>query len=291
VTVAITGASGQLGTSTVKFLLERMNPADVVAISRDPSKLDAFARKGAQVRAGDFAKPESLAEAFKGVEKLLIIPTSDLQPGVRGPQHLAAIKAAAAAGVSHAVYISMAGVHPHSPDIIESHFTTEQALIASGMKWTLIRMNLFAENFLHSAAQVIASGVYATTSGAPVAYVARDDIARLAAAVLATPGHDYMTYHPTGPLAVTATDIADSLSPMVGKPIKAVEITDEQFRQGAAAAGLPGVYIDALVALGEATRKGVFDLVSGDIGRVTGRDAESMFEFLARNKALLAKAA
>ena len=285
-TIAITGASGQLGTSTVKFLLERVKPADVVAISRDPSKLDSFAKKGVHVRAGDFAKPETLVEAFKGVEKLLIIPTSDLQPGVRGPQHLAAIKAAAAAGVSHAVYISMAGVHPHSSDIIESHFATEQALIASGMKWTLIRMNLFAKNFLHSAAQVIASGIYATTSGAPVAYVARDDIARLA-----TPGHDYMTYHATGPLAVTAADIADSLSPMVGKPIKAVEITDEQFRQGATAAGLPGVYIDALVALGEAARKGAFDLVSGDIGRVTGRDAGSMFEFLARNKSLLAKAA
>jgi NAD(P)H dehydrogenase (quinone) len=290
-TIAVTGASGQLGASAVNFLLERVKPADIVAISRDPSKLEAFAKKGVQVRAGDFAKPETLATAFAGADKLLIIPTSDMEPGKRSQQHLAAVKAAAAAGVKHVTYISMAGVYPHAADIISSHFATEQALIASGMKWTLIRMNLFAENFLHSAAQVVASGVYATTSGAPVAYVTRDDIARLAAAVLATPGHDYMTYHATGLLAVTAADIADSLSPMVGKPIKAVEITDEQFRQGAAAAGLPGVYIDALTALGEATRRGVFDLVSGDIGRVTGRDAESMFEFLARNKALLAKAA
>lgn len=290
-TIAITGASGQLGTSTVNFLLERVKPGEIVAISRDPSKLAAVAKKGVQVRAGDFAKPETLAAAFAGIDKLLIIPTSDMEPGKRSQQHLAAVKAAAAAGVKHAVYISMVGVYPHSHDIVSSHFATEQALIASGMPWTFIRMNLFAENFLRSAAQVIASGVYATASSVPVAYVVRDDIARLAAAVLATAGHEYMTYHATGPVAATPAEIAETLTRVVGKPIKAVEITDEQFRKGAAAAGMPGIYIDALAALGEATRKGVFDLVSGDIGLIAGKKAESFLDFLARNKAALTAAA
>jgi NAD(P)H dehydrogenase (quinone) len=290
VTIGVTGASGQLGTSTVNFLLERVGPDEVVAISRDPSKIGALMKKGVQVRAGDFARPESLPAAFRGVEKLLIIPTSDLQ-GRRKQQHLAAIKAAVEAGVKHAVYISIVGVYPHSPDIISSHFATEQALIASGMQWTTIRMNLFAENFLHSARQVITSGIYATTSSVPVAYVVRDDIAQLAAAVLATAGHEYMTYHATGPLAVTPAEIADTLTRIVGKPIKAVEIPDQQFRQDAIAAGLPNFYVDALVALGEATRRGVFDLVSGDIERIAGRKPESMLEFLARNTAAFASAA
>jgi NAD(P)H dehydrogenase (quinone) len=290
VTIGVTGASGQLGTSTVNFLLERVKPDQVVAISRDASKLGALAKKGVQVRAGDFAKPESLPAAFRGLEKLLIVPTSDLQ-GQRRQQHLAAIQAAADAGVKHAIYISMVGVYPHSPDIISSHFATEQALIASGMQWTIIRMNLFAENFLHSAGQVVASGVHATTSSQPVGYVVRDDLARLAAAVLATTGHEHMTYHATGPLAVTPAEIADTLTRVVGKPIKAVEITDAQFRQGATSAGLPDFYVDALAALGEATRRGVFDLVSGDIELIAGKQPESMLDFLARNKAAFASAA
>src|SRR3954471_9914413 len=103
-TIGITGAGGQLGGSVLNELLGRgAKPGKIVAITRTPEKLAAFAAKGLAVRAGDFDAPAGLPAAFAGIDTLLIIPTSDLRPGIRTPQHRAAVNAAKAAGVKHVV--------------------------------------------------------------------------------------------------------------------------------------------------------------------------------------------
>jgi NAD(P)H dehydrogenase (quinone) len=139
--LGVTGAGGHLGAGAVNHLLQRVPSLDVVAITRDPAKLADLAGRGVEIRPGDFKQASGLARAFEGVERLLIIPTSDLQPGARVHQHLSAVDAAIAAGVRHIVYISTIGAKPGREDgIFESHFATEQALIGSGAAWTLLRM-------------------------------------------------------------------------------------------------------------------------------------------------------
>src|SRR5688572_9967622 len=112
-TIGITGAGGQLGGSVLNELLSRgAKPTEIVAITRSPEKLSAFAAKGIAARAGDFDAPAGLAAAFKSIDTLLIIPTPELRPGLRTPQHKAAVAAAKAADVRHVVYVSTVAARP-----------------------------------------------------------------------------------------------------------------------------------------------------------------------------------
>jgi NAD(P)H dehydrogenase (quinone) len=256
-------------------------PGDLVAVTRQPAKIASIAARGVEVREGDFDKP-GLEPAFRGIERLLIIPGSDLMPDVRPRQHRAAVAAAVAAGVRHIIYISSVGARPGPPDgILETHWATEQAVVNSGLPWTLVRMNIYADFLVDNVKRAIASGVYAAPAGAPYAYVVREDLGAMAAAVLTSPGHEGVTYHATGPVSVTHAEIAAAVSRAAGKAIQFSPLTLEQWQAGLAAAGVPPVLIEVLSRSQRAGSAGAFDLVTGDIGRLTGRPAQSALEFLA----------
>ena len=101
--VGVSGASGHLGRDVVSELLQRPGGHEVVAITRTPETVSG----PAQGRFGDYNRPESLAEAYAGLDRLLIIPA--LEPGKRAVQNVAAIDAAVGAGVKHIVFMSTAG--------------------------------------------------------------------------------------------------------------------------------------------------------------------------------------
>ena len=92
-----------------------------------------------QLRKGDFDDTAGLATAFKGIDRLLIIPASDLRPGIRLPQHKTAIASAKQAGVKHLIYISTVGAH-RGQDLFATHVETELAVYASGLPWTILRI-------------------------------------------------------------------------------------------------------------------------------------------------------
>ena len=100
--IGVSGASGHLGKGVVSELLQRPDGHEVVAISRTPETVSG----PAQGRFGDYNRPESLAEAYAGLDRLLIITTADPEPGKRGAQNVAAIDAAVKAGVKHIVFMS-----------------------------------------------------------------------------------------------------------------------------------------------------------------------------------------
>src|SRR5215217_8215650 len=108
-TLLVTGASGQLGRLVLDALLASgVAPASIIATSRDPSKLATYAEKGIQTRRADFDDPGSLAAAFAGADRILVVSTDALDvPGKRLTQHTAAINAAKAAGAGHILYTSM----------------------------------------------------------------------------------------------------------------------------------------------------------------------------------------
>jgi NAD(P)H dehydrogenase (quinone) len=288
-TIGITGAGGQLGGSVLNELLSRgAKPGDIVAVTRTPEKLGSFAAKGVAVRAGDFDAPAGLAAAFKGIDTLLIIPTSDLRPGIRTPQHKAAVKAAKEAGVRHVVYVSTVAVRP-GQDLMQSHHDTEEAIYASGLKWTIVRMGMYFENLFMGALQhTLSSGAYAATGTAPVANIARDDVAASLAGVLLGKGHEGAVYHATGPAALTPQEIAATIGQVFGKPIQSVTITDEQYAGGLKAAGLPDFVVDAILGIEQTAAKGMLDVVTGDVARLSGRKPVGLAEFLAARKQAVA---
>ena len=282
--LGITGAGGQMGSALMRHALSRTSVSNIVAITRNPAKLEPFSRQGIEVRAGDFNHPSELAAAFADIERLILIPTSELTPGVRSRQQADAIRAAVAAGVHHLTYISTVSPRP-DPDnsLLDSHFTTEQALIASGAVWTILRMSVYMDTLLDGAKRAVASGTYSAVPGAPAAYVTRDDIAAAAAGILCTPGHAGITYQATGPVSVTQEEIAEAIAKASGKPIAFSPSTAEQQRAGLEAAGLPPWLVNCVAGFQAALRAGAFDLVSGDVARLSGKPAESPLHFFARS--------
>src|SRR5215469_5223766 len=133
-TIGITGAGGQLGGALLRYAAGRTSASSIVAVTRNPQKVDSGL--GVHVRAGDFNDASGLRAALEGVERLVIVPTSDLAPGVRSRQHTHAIQAAKNAGVQHVIYISTVSPRPDPENtLFNSHFDTEQALIGSGLNW------------------------------------------------------------------------------------------------------------------------------------------------------------
>src|SRR5690349_7084286 len=100
--VVVTGASGQLGRLVAEQLLGRLSPEQVILVTRSPDAVSELAGFGCEVRYGDFDEPQTLEDAFRGGERLLLISTNGI--GGRVQQHRAAIDAAERAGIQHVVY-------------------------------------------------------------------------------------------------------------------------------------------------------------------------------------------
>jgi len=270
-TIAVTGASGQLGRLVADQLLATVDPSEVVLLTRDPSKLAAYAERGATVREADFAKPEALAEALAGVDRMLLISTDIV--GARLEGHLAAIDAASRAGVRHVAYTSIPEPTPDNPSgVVPDHAATEDALRASGLAWTMLRNNLYAEMQVDTINQAAASGrLFTNTGDGGAAYVTRADCAAVAAAVLTGDGHEGQVYDVTGPAAITAKDFAALAERVAGRPIEVLNVDDEAYRDGLVAAGVPAEFAPLLVSFGTSIRLGKLSRVTDVVERVGGR--------------------
>ena len=283
--IGVTGASGQLGGHVLDELLARgVKGADIVAISRSPEKLQRFAEKGVQLRKGDFDDTAGLATAFKGIDRLLIIPASDLRPGIRLPQHKTAIASAKQAGVKHLIYISTVGAH-RGQDLFATHVETELAVYASGLPWTILRMGMYFDNLWMGTLQyALAAGVYAATAATPAANVARTDVAAAAAALVAGSGHNGYVYQATGPASQTPAEIAATIGQVFGKKVEAVTVSQDQFNAALKGAGLPDFVVDAIGGIVAARASGLLDVVTHDIEYLTGRKAQTFADYLIANK-------
>lgn len=284
----VTGAGGQLGRRVVELLLEA-GATNVVATSRDPSKLADLAARGVEVRKADFDDPASLPAVFAGVERLLLISTDSLgAPGQRVAQHRAAVAAAVAAGVKHIAYTS--GPSPYPRDgggVLDDHFWSEQAVIASALDWTLLRHNLYAEVILMGAGQAVASGqLFTATGGQGRSYVTREDCARVdAAALLTATGRQILDV--SGPEAVTQDKLAALLAEASGRPVAHIDVSADQLRAGLTGAGLPPFLADVLVDFDVAASQGYHALLAPTVKALTGREPGSVRDFLFANKAAL----
>jgi NAD(P)H dehydrogenase (quinone) len=267
--IGITGASGHLGSTTVRELKARINAKDIVAISRAPEKIASL---GVETRAGDFDKPEMLAAAFRGLDKVLIVPTSGPVAGARSKQACAAIDMALAAGVRHITFVSGVGTRfAELPHLWESYFVPEQALMRSRAQWSILRMAFYAESFLDRAKMSLAQGIYASSSSAAVNIIARDDVAAAAAGLIATEGHHGAIYNATGPEALDGAARAAVVATVTGKPFSFVQVPLDKIVGGLKAAGMPQPVIDAVTSIEDMFARGAFDITTGDVARLAGR--------------------
>jgi len=287
VKLVITGASGQLARLVAERVLATVAPEDLVLTTRTPIALAAFAERGVAVRHADFAEPQTLRAAFAGGERLLLVSATNL--GQRIAQHRAAIDAAKAAGVRHVVYTSGLKPEPPNPAVVApSHYATEQALARSGLAWTILRNSLYADYQAPEAAQAIAAGALVHNRGSgKVAYVAREDCAAVAVAVLtAETGHAGRRYDVTGPEAYSAAELAAIYGELGGRPVAARSVSDAELvatMLGTATGDDHLRYGAELVAsFGQSIREGYMSACTDCVATLTGRPPKSLRQVLAR---------
>ncbi|MCR4514404.1 NAD(P)H-binding protein [Aeromicrobium sp. 50.2.37] len=277
-TYGITGATGQLGSLAADLLLQQVDPADVVLLSRSPEKIAAA---GAATRAADFDSPEGLVEAFTGIDELLLVSTDVVGSRLEGQR--AAVEAAAKAGVRRVLYTSVPDPSEDNPALVApDHLGTEQALRDSGLHWTFLRNNLYADMQADAVAQAAASGTYVTNTGtAGAAYVTRADCAAAAVGALLSTDVDDTALDVTGPQAVTADDIAALAAERRGEPVEVVQVDDAAYVAGLEQAGLPTFVAELLASFGTAIREGRLAEVTSAVEDLSGRPATPLATALA----------
>ncbi|WP_431090628.1 SDR family oxidoreductase [Paenibacillus sp. 8b26] len=277
--IGVSGASGQLGGATVKELLERAaGQHSVVAITRSPEKNTI---DGVEARFGDYNQPSSLIEAYKGLDRLVLIPSSEVIPGRRSEQFIAAIDAAVEAGVPHIVLISSAGVrNTEKSNIAYDYFVGEQHLIRKASKWSILRMNYYAESLIMDGQMSLAYGVLSGLTENKVAFVSRDDIAAAAAGLLLGDDHDGAIYNGTGPESLTGAQRAELIAKASGKPLSYITVPVETLQAQLQQGGLPAEIINLIVSSQQNFSTGDFDIVTGDIEKLSGRPARSLESIL-----------
>ncbi len=254
---------------------------NVVAGTRDPSKLQALAASGVEVRKVDFDDPSSLGAGFAGIHRALIVSTDAImEPGLRLRQHLAAVNAAVQAGVGHIAYTSLPNAGPESPvPFAADHRETERAIAESGVAFTFLRNNYYMENTFFMARALQSGRIFSSAGSGRSSHVARADAANVAAAVLASgiPG----AFDVTGPSSHTIDELVAALARTIGHPVEVVHVSDDELAQGMIKAGLSSAMAAALVSMDVATRRGLQGTVTDAVPALTGHAATSLAQFLA----------
>ena len=285
-TLLVTGASGQLG-GRIAGLLAEAGVARLVATTRTPDRLAPLGRRGVEVRAADFDDPASLAAAFAGLDRVLIVSTDQLAiPGRRRAQHRAALDAALRAGASHVCYTSMPHPDRASPITFASdHVDMEEALHGCGVDFSILRNSWYSEDLLFILPAVLATGRWFTSAGeGRIPFVARDDTARAAVATLLG-GTGRATHDIAGPEAFTVREIAALAGDVFGTEIEVVPVSDAELAVRLAEQGVPDFYVLMAVMTDANQREGRFEVGGSAVAGLTGRAPQSLRSFLTDNRA------
>ena len=285
-TIIVSGASGQLGGLVVEELLERGVPAEnLILVSRTPDRLQRYRMLGASTRFGDFTQPESLSDAYAGGDRMLLISIGG-SGGQRPELHKNAIDAAIAAGVKHIAYTSYIHADRYaSSSIAPDHRRTEQILMDSGVAWTMLRNQIYANGIVDQAVQAIQDGEIVThLPDARVAYVTREDCAAVAAAVLATPGHENRAYEITGPELIGPVEIAALASEISGRQVALRVVDAAAYSAYLRGNGLPDAAVRGSLSFAEELDSEFMREVSRAVPDLTGRPAMTVRDLLLANR-------
>ena len=265
-TLGITGATGHIGGAAAGLLSGAGVPVRLLV--RDPSRAPAL--PDAEVRRAAYGDPAAV-EALRGVDTLLMVSGAESEDRVG--EHRGFVEAAVEAGVRHIVYTSFVGAGDNSGFLLgRDHGATEEIIRASGLRYTFLRDNFYAEVFRFFADD---DGAIKGPAGTGrVAAVSRRDVAEVAALVLRDPdAHTGATYDLTGPEALTLEQVATILTEVTGRPHRFVDETMEEARASRSHHGAPDWLVDAWISTYTAIRDGELDDVSDDIPRLLDRPA------------------
>ncbi|MCP8892711.1 SDR family oxidoreductase, partial [Sphingomonas faeni] len=255
-TIAVTGATGQLGRLVIESLKRKLTGEPIVALVRSPEKASDL---GVEARAFDYAQPETLAPALAGVDTLLLISSSEV--GQREPQHRNVIEAAKQAGIKRIVYTSLLHADRSPISLGEEHRATEALLASSGIPTTLLRNGWYTENYTGSIPAALENGALVGSAGeGRLSLATRADYAQAAAIVLTSDGHEGKTYELAGDDAVMLADLAAEISRQTGRDIPYRDLPQADYAAILRQVGLPDGFAEGLAAWDvDASKGALFD--------------------------------
>lgn len=271
--LALTGSTGHLGGLVAPALVD-LAPRLVV---RDPSRAPDL---GLEVRAADYADHDAAVAALEGVEVLFMVSAAEAVD--RRDQHRAFIAAAAEAGVRHLVYTSFSGAAPDATFTLgRDHHDAEQAIRESGLTFTFLRDNFYADLLPYFADET--GAIKGPAGDGRVAVVGRRDVADVATTVLRNPAaHADATYSLTGPEALTMAELAARAGAVLGRDLRyEQETVEEAYAARRAAYGAEDWQLDAWVSTYTAIADGSCAEVTDDVARLTGHPARTLEQVLA----------
>lgn len=272
-TLALTGSTGTVGGHTARLLAADGVPLRLLV--RDPDRAPDL--QGAEVVRAAYGDAACEA-ALRGVDTVFMVSAHESEDRVAVQRSFVA--AAVGAGVRHIVYTSFVGASDRSTFLLgRDHAATEQAIRDSGLAWTFLRDNLYAEALPDLAD---ADGVIRGPAGpGRVAPVSQRDVAAVAATVLGDPpSHRRRTYDLTGPEASTLHEVAGVLTRVLGRSHRFVDETVEEARASRARFDAPDWMVEAWVSTYTAIGDGELGDVSDDVPRLLGRSALTLAQAL-----------
>jgi NAD(P)H dehydrogenase (quinone) len=280
-TIAVTGAGGQLGRLVVEDLLARGIPAaEIVAGTRRPEALADLAARGVQVRHADYDDVASLDAALAGAEKVLVVSGTDF--GRRPAQHAAAAAAAQRAGARLVVYTSAPQADTTTMLLAAEHRASEEAIRALGVPFTFLRNYWYFENYTAQLPTFLEHGAIVGAAGdGRISGAARADFAAAAAAVLATEGHENAVYELGGEPSFTLGQLADVVSKAADRQVVYRDVPAEELQKVLVGAGLPEQLAAVMADVDEHIAQGALYTETGDLTRLIGRPTTSLEDVVA----------
>ena len=282
--ILVTGATGQLGSYLINKLLEKVSPEEITALVRDENKAEALKNKGVQIIVGNYEDRASLVKAFKGVDKLYFISSSEMMNRVE--QHENVVKSAVEAKVGHIFYTSVQrkSEDRSSPSAIitNDHVKTDEIIKQSDMTYTILKHGLYSDILpMFMGDKVVETGtVFLPAANGKAAFASRKDMAEAGAILLTTNGHENKTYEISGVDSLSFHDIAGILSELSGKSIQYVSPSPEQYADQLRSYSVPEQMIQGASNLCVGIAQAEFDFPSNDLQNILGRKLETVKESL-----------
>lgn len=273
--IAVTGATGNLGRLVIRGLLQARNAQDIVAIARDKGKAGDLIKLGVQLRVAAYEDPAALEKALEGVDRLLLISSSEV--GKRVAQHKNVIDAAKSAGVKYIVYTSAPKASTSDLILAPEHKATEEYLAACGLPYSIARHNWYTENYAQLVETSKRTGTIVAAAGkGRVASATRADYAAGDIALLLGEGHEGKVYEFSGDYAWDYDELASAIASIIGKPVRYQSVDADTLVGMLKAAGLDQGSAGFVAALDGNIAAGMLSEAGGVLSKLIGRPTTSL---------------
>ncbi len=286
--ILVTGATGSFGSKAIAHLLNKGVAAkDIAALVRSEENSKSLKEQGVNVRKGEYSDVDSMVKAFEGVDKLLLVSSSDRGAiENRTQHHINAITAAKEANVKHVIYTSFVRKDGHANSAIagfqNSHLESENFLKESGLTYTILQNGIYQEMILAFVGEKVTETgtILFPAKDGKASWVLREELAEAAANVLITEGHENKTYNLTNNTAVGFKQIATYISEALSKEVSYNSPDVEEFKAILEKSGVPEMYIGMFIMWGTGVAEGMMDLEDSTLESFLGRKPTTTKQFI-----------